>query len=171
MHVIDAFPLGLNAIPKVKKGLHNVIITIHASAMASASADAVPSQAAGSETKALPGTKRITVRNPPFTYLHLTLVTSSTSNAPPIDILTARAYLTSAVSQFLGTTGTAIPVDFLKVEGRDVWIRVPREDAAAVVGALSQWVRKDGGVSWRVNEKGDWLGIVAAGDGHKLFQP
>lgn len=138
--------------------------------MASASAEAVTSQAAEPETKALPVTKRITARNPPFTYLHITL-SSSTSNAPPVDILTARAYLTSAVSQFLGITGTAIPVDFLKVEGRDVWIRVPREDAAAVVGALSQWVAKDGGASWRVNGKGEWLGIVAAGDGHELFQP
>lgn len=168
MHVIDAFALSLTRSPSSKKVC---MTTIHASAMASVSAEAVTSQVAGSETKALPRIKRITVRDPPFTYLHLTLVTSSTSNAAPIDILTARAYLTSAVSQFLGITGTAIPVDFLKVEGRDVWLRAPREDAAAVVGALSQWVGKDGGVSWRVNGKGDWLGIVAAGDGQKLFQP
>ena len=51
-----------------------------------------------------------------------------------------------------------------------MWIRVPREDAAAVVGALSQWVGKDGGVSWMVKGKGEWLGVVAAGDGHNLFQ-
>lgn len=51
-----------------------------------------------------------------------------------------------------------------------MWIRVPREDAAGVVGALSQWVGKDGGVSWRVKGKGEWLGVAAAGDGHKLFQ-
>lgn len=168
MHVIDAFALSFMQSTNPKRVC---MTTIHASAMASASAEAVTSQAAGSETKALPGMKRTTIRNPPFTYLYLTLVTSSTSNALPIDILTARAYLTSAVSQFLGITGTAIPVDVLKVEGRDVWLRVPREDAAAVVGALSQWVAKDGGVSWRVNRKGEWLGIVAAGDGHELFQP
>lgn len=74
------------------------------------------------------------------------------------------------IGQFLGITGTAIPIDFLKVEDRDVWIRVPREDAAGVVGALSQWVGNDGGVSWRVKGKGEWLGVAAAGDGHKLFQ-
>ena len=49
-------------------------------------------------------------------------------------------------------------------------MRVPREDAAAVVGALSQWVGRDGGVSWRVKGKGEWLGVVAAGDGQMLFE-
>ena len=119
--------------------------------------------------------KTITIRHPPFTYFHLTLLTSSNSypisSAPSIDILTARAHLTSALSQFLGITGTAIPIDFLKVEDRDVWIRVPREDAAAVAGAVSQWVGMDGESSWRVQRKGEWLGIVAATDGHELFQP
>lgn len=126
-------------------------------------------------SKAQQAQKMITIRNPPFTYFHLTLLTSSnsypTSSAPSIDILTARAHLTSALSQFLGITGTAIPIDFLKVEDRDVWIRVPREDAAAVAGAVSQWVGKDGESSWRVQRKGEWLGIVAATDGHELFQP
>ena len=52
-----------------------------------------------------------------------------------------------------------------------MWIRVPREDSAAVVGALSQWIGKDGGVSWRVKGKGEWLGAAAAGDGSQLFEP
>ena len=52
-----------------------------------------------------------------------------------------------------------------------MWIRVPRDDAAAVVGALSQWVGREGGVSWRVKGKGEWLGVVAAEDAQKLFQP
>ena len=51
-----------------------------------------------------------------------------------------------------------------------MWIRVPREDAAVIVGALSQWVGKDGRVSWRVKGKGEWLGVVVEGDGHQLFQ-
>ena len=50
-------------------------------------------------------------------------------------------------------------------------MRLPREDAAAVVGALSQWVGKDGGLSWMVKGKGEWLGVVAAGNGNELFQP
>ena len=115
----------------------------------------------------------ITIRNPPYTYLHLSLLTSvlPSRDQPPVDILTARTYLTSALSQYLGLTGTAIPVDFLKVEGTDVWIRVPREDSAAVTGALGQWIANDGGVSWRVKGKGEWLGAVVAGDGSHLFAP
>ena len=151
------------------------MLTTRVSAMASVSADAVLSQTAQLETNSQATQKTITIRNPPLTYLHLTLLTSSTSlpisNMPPVDILTARAHLTSALSQYLGITGTAIPIDFLKAEGRDVWIRLPREDAAAVKGALSQWVGKDGRVSWRVETNGEWLGAVAAGDGHELFQP
>ncbi|KAL2038502.1 hypothetical protein N7G274_008841 [Stereocaulon virgatum] len=117
--------------------------------------------------------RSITIRNPPHTYLHLALLntTVTSPNQPPVDILTARTYLTSALSQFLGLTGTAIPVDFLKVEGRDVWIRIPREDSTAVVGALSQWIGKEGAVSWRVKAKGEWLGAVIAGDGQELFKP
>lgn len=124
----------------------------------------------------LPIHRSITIRNPRHTYLNLTLETSSTfgnhsSKSSSVDILTARTYLTSALGQFLGLTGTAIPIDFLKVEGRDVWIRVPREDDAAVVGALSLWVGSDGAVSWRVRGKGEWLGAVGAGDGSHLFEP
>lgn len=117
--------------------------------------------------------RSLTIRNPPHTYLHLILLTStlSSSSQPPVDILTARTYLTSALNQYLGMTGTAIPIDFLKVEGRSVWIRVPREDGVALVGALSQWVGKEGDVSWRVKAKGEWLGSVVAGNGDHLFEP
>lgn len=142
--------------------------------MTSVSAEAISPQAAQSETNPRPVQRMITIRNPPFTYLHLTLLTSGNSlpiaNSPPIDILTARAHLTSALNQLLGIAGTAISIDFLKVEGRDVWIRVPRQDAAGVVGAVSQWVGKDGGVSWRVKGRGEWLGAVGAGDGHEIFE-
>lgn len=158
----------------IVRTLHEML-TVDARAMESVSAKAVSSQAALLENKPLPAQRKVTIRNPPFTYLHLTLLTSTFSvpiaNSPPIDILTARAHLTSALSQFLGITGTAIPIDFLRVEGRNVWIRIPREDAVAVVGALSQWVGRDGGTSWKVNGKGEWLGVVAAADGHQLFQP
>ena len=117
--------------------------------------------------------RSLSIRNPPYTYLNLVLLTStlSSSSQPPVDILTARTYLTSALSQYLGLTGTAIPIDFLKVEGRSVWIRVPREDGVALVGALSQWVGKEGDVSWRVKAKGEWLGSVVAGNGDHLFEP
>jgi ribonuclease P/MRP protein subunit POP8 len=150
---------------------------IHMPAMASEPPEAESTKAAThtepSDTTPEAVYRSITIRNPPHTYLHLTLLTTTvpSSKQPPVDILTARTYLTSALSQFLGLTGTAIPVDFLKVEGRDVWIRTPREDSIAVVGALSQWIGKDWGVSWRVKAKGEWLGAVIAGDGQKLFEP
>lgn len=120
-------------------------------------------------TKPLPSPvfqKTLTIRNPPFSYLHLTLLAPATT---VFDLLTARAHLTSALSQFLGITGTAIPIDFLKIEGRDVWVRVPREDGAAVVGAISGWVGGEG-VAWRIREKGDWLGAVVAGGGRRIFE-
>lgn len=111
----------------------------------------------------------LTIRNPPFTYLHLTLLSSSVL---ALDILTARTYLTSALQQFLGVTGTAIPIDFLKVEGPDAWVRVPREDGGAVVSAVTGWVGggTGGAVGWRVVGRGDWLGSVVAGGGREVFE-
>lgn len=121
-------------------------------------------------TPHLPPPRTLTIKSPPHTYLHLTLL-SSLPHPPNIDLLTARTLLTSALQQYLGLTGTAIPIDFLKLQGRDVWIRLPREDGAAVAGALSQWMGKDGGVSWRARARGNWLGVVGAGDGLDLFRP
>ncbi|RJE20017.1 hypothetical protein PHISCL_07646 [Aspergillus sclerotialis] len=99
-----------------------------------------------------------------------------------LDDLTARTFLTSALSQFLGLTGTAIPIDILKIsEGQPqnqntVWIRVPREDASAVVAALSSWVggsKASGGgnAAWRICAKGNFLGALVAGSGADLFVP
>ncbi len=114
--------------------------------------------------------RSITIKRPTFTYLHLTLLSSNPNSADvPIDMLTARTYLTSALEQFLGMTGTAIPIDFLKVEAKDVWIRVPREDGSKVAGALSQWAGKEGGVAWRIRGRGEWLGSLGASDGRELF--
>lgn len=119
----------------------------------------------------------LTIRRPPFTYFHLTLLSSSpsaTATADP-DILTFHKHLTSALQQFLGETGLAIPVDFLKTQGADCWIRVPREDGVAVGEAVSGWVGSRGTgdgweVGWRVMGRGDWLGAVVAGTGKGLFE-
>ncbi|KAL8739333.1 MAG: hypothetical protein Q9181_000064 [Wetmoreana brouardii] len=127
-----------------------------------------------SQSAEAPISQTITIRNLPWTYFHLILISTttlmSTSSAPAIDILTARTYFTSALQQFLGMTGTAIPIDFLKVEGRDVWIRVPREDSAIVMSALSGWTGSEG-VAWRTKGKSEWLGSLTAGDGRELFEP
>ncbi|PQE12022.1 ribonuclease P MRP subunit POP8 protein [Rutstroemia sp. NJR-2017a BVV2] len=106
----------------------------------------------------------LTISKPPYTYLHLRLITTSSSaQKTKLDELTAKSYLTSALTQFLGLTGSAIPIDILKTEGRDVWVRTMREDGSAVVAAVGGWVRAVGGetegeMGWRVVGRGNWLG-------------
>ncbi|KAJ5804038.1 uncharacterized protein N7518_000341 [Penicillium psychrosexuale] len=126
-----------------------------------------------------------TSRNPPWTYLKLKLVSQPGSAPQPLDALSARTYLSSALSQFLGLTGTAIPIDILKIEDGSpsttkyhiMWIRVPREDASAVVSAVSSWIgggnnsASSGDVAWRVCAKGNFLGALVAGSGADLFVP
>ncbi|KAJ5775243.1 uncharacterized protein N7511_000254 [Penicillium nucicola] len=146
-----------------------------------------------------PKTIHFTSRNPPWTYLKLQLVPQPGNTPQPLDPLSARTYLSSALSQFLGLTGTAIPIDILKLEHGlistpksdatsttqsaktprhdSVWIRVPREDAAAVVAAVSSWIgggnntTGSAGVAWRVSAKGNFLGALTAGSGADLFVP
>ncbi len=112
-------------------------------------------------------TTSFTLRNPPYAYFHLSI--QSLAALPPqssqsLDEITARSYLTAALQQYLGLTGTAIAIDILKVEGPNVWIRVPRDDESAVTAALSQWCSAKG-VSLRVEARGSWLGGVAASGG------
>ncbi|CAI7676815.1 unnamed protein product [Penicillium pancosmium] len=141
-------------------------------------------------------TIHFTSRNPPWTYLKLQLIPQPDSSSPqPLDALSARTYLSSALSQFLGVTGTAIPVDILKVENKATtsktdqstsystignkydcaWVRVPREDSPAVVAALSSWIGGGSGnganVAWRVCAKGNYLGALVSGSGADLFVP
>ncbi|MCJ1306963.1 hypothetical protein MMC25_000607 [Agyrium rufum] len=124
-----------------------------------------------------------TIRSLPFTYLHISLFSAASDPPPssvtgsstftrrpdPIDEITVRTYLTSALKQFLGLTGTAIPVDILKVDQQDAWVRVSRGDGKAVMEALSGWVGTSD-VAWRVKGRGDWLGGVVMGDGRALFE-
>lgn len=101
------------------------------------------------------------------------------TNNDLLDPITARTYLTSALSQFLGLTGTSISIDILKISSENatdtVWIRVPRPDGAAVVAALSSWIgggsSGSGTVAWRVCGKGNFLNPLIAGDGADLFVP
>ncbi|KAJ6097313.1 hypothetical protein N7499_001687 [Penicillium canescens] len=146
-----------------------------------------------------PKTIHFTSRNPPWTYLKLKLVPQPGNTPQALDPLSARTYLSSALSQFLGLTGTAIVIDILKIEHGfastptndatsttqatrvprydSVWIRVPREDAPAVVAAVSSWIgggsntTGSAGVAWRVCAKGNFLGALTAGSGADLFVP
>ena len=112
--------------------------------------------------------KAITITAPPFSYIHLELQSSS-SKKPQLDDLTAKSYITSALTQLLGITGSAMSIDILKTEDKDVWIRVMREDASAVVAAMGGWIKGmrngDEQVGWRVKGRGNWLGgLVGEGD-------
>ncbi|KAK5148884.1 hypothetical protein LTR04_000386 [Oleoguttula sp. CCFEE 6159] len=128
---------------------------------------------------------QFTIRNPAWTYLHLRLVTSSSScsssSSKPtqlddVDAITLRTHLTSALAQFLGAHGAAIPIDLLKTRAGEAWVRVPRDDCAAVVAAVSGWVGSDGSgaegcsLGWMVLGQSDWLaGLETEGGGQDLF--
>ncbi|KIW17205.1 hypothetical protein PV08_04396 [Exophiala spinifera] len=104
-----------------------------------------------------------TLRNPPYAYLHLSLRALSpqdTAQNLDLDEITTRSYLTAALQQYLGLTGTAIPIDILKVEGPNAWIRVPKDDESGVAGALAQWSSASRGVNLRIEGRGSWLGGV-----------
>jgi ribonuclease P/MRP protein subunit POP8 len=111
---------------------------------------------------------QFTIRNPQWSYLQLSLIANSPNYQ--LDALTAHLHLRAALSQFLGLHGTAIPVDILKLHDNDVHIRVPREDASAVVIAVGGWVGK-AGEGWRVKNSGSWgAGLHSSTAGSDLFK-
>lgn len=92
--------------------------------------------------------------------------------------------MTPPLQSYLGLTGAAIPIDILKSEGRDVWIRVERQDAKGLQAGLSGWVgsadadmipfasadepgRREK-VSWRIVRSCGSMASMA-GDGSDLF--
>lgn len=112
---------------------------------------------------------QFTIRNPPWAYIHLERTTSSTTAVPALDAVTAQLNLTSALSQFLGLHGAAIPFDILKLECQDVWIRLPAEDQSALVAAVGGWISK-GGEGWRVKGWSSWnANAVGRDNGQDLF--
>lgn len=138
--------------------------------MDAAMQDAPPTSSPSKRKQARSGHehKAITISAPPFSYIHLELQASSLKKSQ-LDDLTAKSYITSALTQFLGIHGSAISIDILKTEGKDVWIRVMREDASAAVAALGGWLRGRGNadeqLGWRVKGRGNWLGgLVGEGD-------
>lgn len=115
-----------------------------------------------------------TIRNPPWSYVHLSLNSpakpSSGSVPATVNDVKARSYLQYALSQFLGLHGSAIPIDILNLSGADVWVRVPREDASAVVAAVGGWVGKEG-EGWIVRDWGCWGPGGGRDGGMDLFGP
>lgn len=115
-----------------------------------------------------------TVKTPPFSYAQLELV--SDAQRPEVvllDNLQVRSYCNAALRQFLGATGSSISLDILKVEGNDVWLRVPRQDLSPFAAAITAWpgVSEQGSRHvLRVKQCSDWLGaMVGANDQDKLW--
>ncbi|KAK0253592.1 hypothetical protein B0A54_16978 [Friedmanniomyces endolithicus] len=113
-----------------------------------------------------------TLRNPPWSYIHLQHLTAhspATTTTALLDAVTAHLQITAALTQFLGLHGAAIPIDILKTEGAEVWIRVPAEDHSAVLAAVGGWVSGKG-EGWRVKGFSSWdAGARARDSGQDLF--
>ncbi|KAK0251360.1 hypothetical protein B0A54_09295 [Friedmanniomyces endolithicus] len=111
-----------------------------------------------------------TIRNPPWSYIHLQHLTfNSLATTPALDAVTAHLQITAALTQFLGLHGAAIPIDILKTEGSEVWIRVPAEDHSALLAAVGGWVSGKG-EGWRVKGSSSWdTGAMARDSGQDLF--
>lgn len=111
-----------------------------------------------------------TIKNPPYAYAHLETLTAPDTTIS-LDELTARQYLTAALKQFLGITGTAMPIDILKVSGREAWVRLPRQDLGAFAAAMTAWIGTGSSVSgFRICAAGDWLGALVGGyDQRKIW--
>lgn len=102
-----------------------------------------------------------TLKTPPFAYAHLEIISATNNTVLSLDELTVRQYLTSALKQFLGITGTAMPIDIMKVSGRQAWVRLPRQDLGAFAAAMTAWVGTGSSISgFRICAAGDWLGAL-----------
>ncbi|KAK1989443.1 hypothetical protein LZ30DRAFT_744454 [Colletotrichum cereale] len=112
-----------------------------------------------------------TIKTPPFSYARLELVADSPQSheaAGELDNLQVRSYCNAALRQFLGATGSAIPIDILKVDGNQCWLRVPRPDFSPFAAAITAWagVSEQGGRRvLQVKQCSDYLGAMAGADG------
>lgn len=134
-----------------------------------------------------------TFRKPAWSYFHLSLVTPGTaalsstvaaasSEARDLDALTVSTLLLQPLTAYLGITGAAVPIDILYTQGRDAYVRIPRQDARGFRAGLSGWIGgcdtgsipgvKEGGrvnVAWRVVTEGGSLGLLR-GSGEELLR-
>ncbi|KAF2416081.1 hypothetical protein EJ08DRAFT_559094, partial [Tothia fuscella] len=111
-----------------------------------------------------------TLRTPQWIYFHLKLYTH-TPSAPLIslDAITARRHFTAGLTRSFGLIGLAIPIDILKLENEEVWIRVPRDDAKMVHEAIAGWSgEENGGQKWIVRGRDEWLVRLGGGNGEDL---
>jgi ribonuclease P/MRP protein subunit POP8 len=115
-----------------------------------------------------------TIKSPPFGYAHLELLSDS-AEPGELDNLQVRSYCTAALRQFLGDTGVSIPLDILKVQRSECWLRVPRQDLGAFSGAITAFpgLNQGGSLSLlRLRACGDWLGaLVGRAEQDRLWNP
>jgi hypothetical protein len=120
----------------------------------------------------------LTLRHPPFTYLHLEVLKTLSNGAPQkqpqarsIDSVTVLSYLKAALQTYLGISGAAIVIDVLALEGQDFWLRTAYEDASAVTASISQWSEIRQGVMTQLRIRGcsTWLASITTGDESKLW--
>lgn len=144
--------------------------------MADAAAATPPSVGKSSSSKNLE-LFSCTISKPAFAYAQLELASSDPGSAAieDVDALQFRSHCTSALNRFLGATGTAIPLDILKVQGAECWIRVPREDLGAFAAAITAWPGVKQGSNGassvlRLRASGNWLGsLLGRSEQHKLW--
>jgi len=109
-----------------------------------------------------------TVKNPPFSYVHLQLNTSAPTQREALDDLQVKSYCTGALRQFLGLTGQGMSMDILKVQGGDAWVRIPRDDLGSFAAAITAYRGTvEDGVErvLRVKQCSDYLGAMVGSDG------
>lgn len=126
----------------------------------------VPAKSSGKKSKSHE-IYSTTIKSPTYAYAHLELITT---NNLVLDDLQLRSYLTSALKRFLGATGSGMPIDILKVQGKESWVRVLRQDLGAFAAALTAWSGSGNSTGFIIRAAGDWLGaLVGRHDQRKLW--
>ncbi|KAK5730111.1 hypothetical protein LTR15_000045 [Elasticomyces elasticus] len=112
---------------------------------------------------------QFTISDPPWSYIHLQHLVSTGPATTNLDAVTAHLHITAALTQFLGLHGAAIPIDILKTEGAEVWIRIPAQDHSTLLAAVGGWVSGKG-EGWCVKGSSSWDARAMASDaGQDLF--
>lgn len=114
-------------------------------------------------------TRNLTLTSPPWSYIHLQHHQTPQNTSSGLDALTAHLQITSALHQLLGLHGAAVPVDVIKLQSDEVWIRVPAADCKGVIAAVGGWVGR-AGEGWRVLGWSSWsAGAEGKEGGRDLF--
>ncbi|KAJ2896740.1 uncharacterized protein MKZ38_005268 [Zalerion maritima] len=109
-----------------------------------------------------------TIRSNTWGYAHLKMVPEGHINRLELDNLQAKSLCTSAFSQFLGISGTAISVDILKVANAELWVRLPGRDLSRFSAAVSAYrgsVISGNQYSLYIVACSEWLGALVSQEG------